>query len=53
MFKVIVWATDGSSAAEQALPYAKGLAQANGARLVAVHVDEFVVDRARVDIRLT
>ena len=26
MFKVIIWATDGSSAAAQALPYAKGLA---------------------------
>jgi hypothetical protein len=25
MFKVIIWATDGSSAAEQALPYAKKL----------------------------
>jgi nucleotide-binding universal stress UspA family protein len=45
MFKVIVWATDGSSAAEQALPYAKGLAQADGARLVVVHVDEFGVGR--------
>ena len=28
MFKVIIWATDGSSGAEQALPYAKDLAQA-------------------------
>ena len=45
MFKVIVWATDGSSAAEQSLPYAKGLAQADGARLVVVHVDEFGVGR--------
>jgi nucleotide-binding universal stress UspA family protein len=42
MFKVIIWATDGSSAAERALPYAKGLAQADGARLVVVHVDEHV-----------
>ena len=40
MFKVIIWATDGSSRAEQALPYAKGLAQANGARLIVVHVNE-------------
>jgi nucleotide-binding universal stress UspA family protein len=45
MFKVIIWATDGSSAAEQALPYAKGLAQADGARLVVVHVDEFGAGR--------
>ena len=41
MFKAIIWATDGSSAAEQALPYAKGLAQADGVRLVVVHVNEF------------
>jgi nucleotide-binding universal stress UspA family protein len=46
MFKVIIWATDGSSGAAQALPYAKGLAQADGARLVVVHVDEFVAGRA-------
>jgi nucleotide-binding universal stress UspA family protein len=45
MFKVIIWATDGSSAAEQALPYAKGLAQADGARLLVVHVDEFGAGR--------
>jgi nucleotide-binding universal stress UspA family protein len=45
MFKVIVWATDGSSGAEQALPYAIGLAKADGARLVVVHVDEFGVGR--------
>jgi nucleotide-binding universal stress UspA family protein len=48
MFKTIIWATDGSTAAEQALPYAKGLAQANGARLVVVHVDEFGVGRSAV-----
>ena len=46
MFKVIIWATDGSSGAEQALPLAKGLAQAHGARLVVVHVNEFMVGRA-------
>ena len=45
MFKVIIWATDGSSGAAQALPYAKSLAQADGARLVVVHVDEFGVGR--------
>ena len=28
MFKTIIWATDGSRAAELALPYAKGLAKA-------------------------
>jgi nucleotide-binding universal stress UspA family protein len=45
MFKVIIWATDGSSGAEQALPYATGIAKADGARLVVVHVDEFGVGR--------
>ena len=45
MFKVIIWATDGSSGAEQAFPLAKGLAQAHGARLVVVHVNEFTVGR--------
>lgn len=45
MFKVIVWATDGSSGAEQALPYAKGFVQADGARLIVVHVDEFGAGR--------
>jgi nucleotide-binding universal stress UspA family protein len=40
MFKVIIWATDGSSGAAQALPFAKGLTQANGARLIVVHVNE-------------
>ena len=45
MFKVIIWATDGSSGAERALQFAKGLAQANGARLVVVHVKEFMVGR--------
>jgi nucleotide-binding universal stress UspA family protein len=42
---VIIWATDGSSRAEQALPYAKGLAKGNGARLVVVHVNEIVAGR--------
>ena len=45
MFKVIIWATDGSSGAEQALLFAKGLAQAGGARLVVVHVKEIMAGR--------
>jgi nucleotide-binding universal stress UspA family protein len=45
MFKVIVWATDGSSQAERALPFAKELARANGARLIVVHVKEIVAGR--------
>jgi nucleotide-binding universal stress UspA family protein len=45
MFKVIIWATDGSSGAERALPFAKNLAQAHGARLIIVHVNEIVAGR--------
>ena len=45
MFKAIIWATDGSSGAERALPFAKDLAKANGARLVVVHVNEFMAGR--------
>jgi universal stress protein A len=45
MFKSIVWATDGSSGAERALPFAKDIAKANGARLVVVHVKEFMAGR--------
>ena len=40
-----IWATDGSSGAELALPFAKGLAKANSARLVVVHVNEFMVGK--------
>jgi nucleotide-binding universal stress UspA family protein len=40
MFKTIMWATDGSTNADQALPYAKALAQSEGATLVVAHVVE-------------
>lgn len=53
MFKVIVWATDGSSGAEQSLPLAKGLAQAHGARLIVVHVNEFTIGRGAYPVNLT
>jgi nucleotide-binding universal stress UspA family protein len=46
MFEVIVWATDGSPSAEDALPFAAGLAKSSGARLVIVHVDELGVGKA-------
>jgi nucleotide-binding universal stress UspA family protein len=46
MFKVIVWATDGSRLADHALPLAKGLAESSGAKLVVVHVDELSTGRA-------
>jgi nucleotide-binding universal stress UspA family protein len=40
MFKKIIWATDGSASAERALPYAKALAQTDGAALIVVHAVE-------------
>jgi len=46
MFKVILWASDGSEHAERALNYARELARTHSARLVAVHVKEIAVGRA-------
>jgi nucleotide-binding universal stress UspA family protein len=46
MFKTIVWATDGSDAADAALPYAKGLAEGEGRKLVVVHSKEVMHGRA-------
>lgn len=40
MFRKIMWATDGSKNADVALPYAKALAQRDGASLIIVHVVE-------------
>lgn len=40
MFKRVVWATDGSAAADAALDYAKALVGHEGAELIAIHVDE-------------
>ena len=45
MFKSIIWATDGSDSADLALSYAKSLAREQGAALVVVHCDEFLVGR--------
>ena len=45
MFKTILWATDGSQAADQALPYATALATGSGKKLVVVHCKEFFVGR--------
>jgi nucleotide-binding universal stress UspA family protein len=45
MFETVVWATDGSPAADRALPFAKRLLAPNG-RLVVVHVRELLVGRA-------
>ena len=46
MFKTIIWATDGSEAADAALPYAKGLAEGEGRSLVVVHSKELLHGRA-------
>ena len=46
MFKTIVWATDGSDAADAALPYVKGLAEGEGHKLVVVHSKELIHGRA-------
>jgi nucleotide-binding universal stress UspA family protein len=46
MFKKIIWATDGSDAADRALPYAKALAGGTGRALVVVHSRELLVGRA-------
>jgi nucleotide-binding universal stress UspA family protein len=38
MFKTVVWATDGSTAAERALPVAKSIALTYDAKLLVTHV---------------
>jgi nucleotide-binding universal stress UspA family protein len=40
MFKTVIWATDGSETANDALPFAKGLVEAESGRLVVVHSNE-------------
>jgi nucleotide-binding universal stress UspA family protein len=43
MFKKVVWATDGSEAADQALPLARALAAEGGGELMVVHCVELTV----------
>jgi len=43
MFKKILWATDGSDAADQALPVARELAAEAGGELVVVHCVEYTM----------
>ncbi len=43
MFKKIVWATDGSEAADRTLPLVKQLAAATGAELLVVHCEELTM----------
>src|SRR4029078_6350098 len=45
MFTVIIWGSDGSEHADRALAYARTLAEATSARLVAVHVKENTLGR--------
>src|SRR5262245_8428772 len=45
MFKTILWATDGSAAADRALPFAKALAHGEDKRLVVVHCREIITGR--------
>jgi nucleotide-binding universal stress UspA family protein len=46
MFKSIVWATDGSAAADRAMPYVKSLASENDAEVVVIHADQLLMGRA-------
>src|SRR3954447_5486743 len=43
MFNKIIWATDGSDAADAALPQVRELAAANGTAVVVVHCNEMFV----------
>ena len=46
MFKVILWASDGSEHADRALDYARKLAEAGSAELVAAHIREITTGRS-------
>jgi nucleotide-binding universal stress UspA family protein len=46
MFTTIIWATDGSDAADAALPYMEGLAEGEGHKLVVIHSKELMHGRA-------
>jgi len=43
MFRTVIWATDGSEAADGALPYAREIA--SGGKLVVVHCKELLAGR--------
>jgi nucleotide-binding universal stress UspA family protein len=45
MFKSIIWATDGSAAADRAMPYVKSLAADSSAEVLVLHCDELLVGR--------
>jgi nucleotide-binding universal stress UspA family protein len=46
MFKTIVWATDGSELADDALDFVRDLAAQDGSRIVAVHANELMRGRS-------
>jgi nucleotide-binding universal stress UspA family protein len=46
MFKTIVWATDGSELADDALEHVRKLAEIHSSRIVAVHADQRLIGRA-------
>jgi nucleotide-binding universal stress UspA family protein len=48
MFNKVVWATDGSNAADRALPHAKVLVTESGGELVIVHCEEWVPPGGKV-----
>jgi nucleotide-binding universal stress UspA family protein len=43
MFKKVVWATDGSEAADEALPFARTLAAEGGGEMLVVHCVELTL----------
>jgi nucleotide-binding universal stress UspA family protein len=45
MFETIVWATDGSELADNALEHVRKLAEIHGSRIVAVHANELLPGR--------
>jgi nucleotide-binding universal stress UspA family protein len=45
MFKSIMWATDGSAAADRAMPYVKSLASEDNAEVVVLHADQLLMGR--------
>lgn len=45
MFKSILWATDGSAAADLAMPYVESLASGSGAEVLVFHADQLIMGR--------
>jgi nucleotide-binding universal stress UspA family protein len=43
MFKKVIWATDGSAAADMSLPLARSLARESGAPVLVVYCEEFTL----------